>query len=99
MNVNSEDKTKQLLSFEFSKWGHGPLTLMPPITVKNLTDRRIALSYKILGYDGQQRRVSEADDSVVIEAGESVLRQPVLTPDTFNFQTGKSFRLLADIQH
>lgn len=96
--VNGPDKTP-VLSFEFPKMGHSLLSMFPPITIRNMTARRLSLNYKVLGYDGQQRRVSEGDDSVVIEASESVLRQPILIPDAVSSPTAKTFRLLADIQH
>jgi hypothetical protein len=95
--VNRPDSTA-ILSFEMSKIRNPPIPY--PVTIRNLSDRSYPVSYKLLAYDSQARRVGEATDNVTIGPKETVLRQlffsDSLLPNTPKYA---SFRLIAYIEH
>jgi hypothetical protein len=84
VDVFTADKTL-VLTFEFAKMEDSADSTTPEIKIKNSSDRPLSLSYKILGYDDKQSKMSEANDTVVIRAGEYVSRQltPTLMLSTF----------------
>jgi hypothetical protein len=95
-DVFAPDKTL-LLTFEFPAMEHAADYALPEITIKNSSDRPVSLTYKIFGYDEKRRSMSEGDDTAVIGAGESAVRQMIASPNALNLRNAASFRLVGEI--
>lgn len=72
-------------------------------TMTNLTDRRYIVQYQIVGYDAQERRVSEGGDGFTIGGHETVMRQLNLDSQVVSYRSvavryGTTFSIQMSVQ-
>lgn len=94
--VSDPDKTG-ILSFVFGSLKGAPIPY--PVTIKNLANHPLSVTYQVFAYDAGKRRVGQATDSVIIGTRETVLRQLYFSDSLSPYTpTYVSFRLVANIR-